>query len=349
MLREFLYVDLNKVRGLLGQIDDGVVESETHKTSIIKNTGGGVKGVLAHSQDWTDETASQKSLGDALFPTLEAALDSMQVLTDISDVLVDPDYWTTELQRSYPAGSLVRITGPGHLFDSRYVAQTFSNLTAAAAGLQNLGVMDVLETPPVPSPPLPPKAKPKGGAVPTADKIKRPRRAVAAEWGELPLEGRIPDDFSALDGSITSGLLHGLIQVSRGVFTPGLNLHLQPSSDHNCVVQIRLEEGRSFLDSEPDVLFARYGVVDQEWTVVGTIGHHGPARMDEMADGNFVDAESGDIQRSQFSRYVNQFMQFVSQGGFADLVQSPAFSIVPIAVYRTLNPRQISAELARAD
>jgi hypothetical protein len=70
----------------------------------------------------------------------------MQVLSDISDVVVDPDYWMTHLQQDYPPGSLVRITAPGHLFDSRYVAQTFSNFTAAAAGLQNLGVLDVTES-----------------------------------------------------------------------------------------------------------------------------------------------------------------------------------------------------------
>jgi hypothetical protein len=146
------------------------------------------------------------------------------------------------------------------------------------------------------------------------------------KWGELPLEGKIPDDFSAFDGSVASGLLHGIIQVSRGIFPPGLNLYLQPTADQNCVVQMRLEEGRSFLDSEPDVLFARYGVGDQEWTVVGTVGHHGAPRIDEIvADGNFVDAESGDVKRSQFSRYVNRFMQFLSQGGFADSPLGLAF------------------------
>ena len=38
---------------------------------------------------------------------------------------------------------------------------------------------------------------------------------------------------------------------------------------------IRLQEGQQFLDSDPEILFARYGVRAQDWTVVGTVGHHG--------------------------------------------------------------------------
>jgi hypothetical protein len=109
------------------------------------------------------------------------------------------------------------------------------------------------------------------------------------------------------------------------------------------VVSARLEEGRSFLDSEVDVLFARYGVGLQEWTLVGIIGHHGTSEDVDFDDAGFMDDDH--VVRSRFSEYVSRFTKLLGQFGLIDLVQAPAFSVVPIAVYRVLNPRSFSNEL----
>jgi hypothetical protein len=122
-----------------------------------------------------------------------------------------------------------------------------------------------------------------------------------------------------------------------------LYLNLLPTDDERCVVSARLEEGRSFLDSEVDVLFARYGVGLQEWTLVGIIGHHGMSEDVDMDDADFMDDEH--VVRSRFSEYVSRFTKLLGQLGLIDLVQAPAFSVVPIAVYRVLNPRSFSNEL----
>ena len=138
-----------------------------------------------------------------------------------------------------------------------------------------------------------------------------------------------------------------MVQVSRGVYSPGLYLNLQPSKEQNHVVSARLEEGRSFLDSEVDVLFARYGAGYQEWTLVGVIGHHGLENPEQdFSEPTFLDSD-GHVVRSSFSEFINSFMQFLGKLGFADLVQAPAFSVVPVAVYRMLNPREVDSGLDR--
>lgn len=334
VLREFLYVDLPKVRGLLAQLDEGIFESEMVKNTESKTSLGGAKGLFEHRRDWGDETTSQKSLGDALFPTLESALESEGALFDLSAELLDPGFWPTTLPGAYPAGSLVRITSQGYIFDSRLVADALSNFATATIGLQNIGSLDAPASPPL----IPPKAK---GKRPAANSV---RRATPPEWPQRPLEERIPADFSfsTLDGK----QLQGIVQVARGIYSPGLSLGLTPTDDPRCVVHARLEEGRAFLDSEPDVLFARFGVETQQWTIVGTVGHYPTANIESMdSAASFIDDE-GDVIRSKFGQYVNYFIKFLAQSGFADLPQRPSFSLVPIAVYRVLNPAQIGSELA---
>lgn len=336
ILREFLYVDVPKVRGLLAQLDEGIAESTVTGESTQKTTGGGLKGVVGHQVEWGETNQVNKTLGDALFPILEEAMETEGLLADISEELTNSEFWESgDLRDQYPAGSLVRISAEGHLFDSRFVGRSITNFAATSIGLQNLDAVDA--GPSETMPPVPPKAK-RGGSGQKGP--KPPRKAVPADWAVRPIEAEIPGDFSALDGELTGRSLHGVILVSRGVYSPGLYLNLHPCvGEKSYVVSARLEEGRSFLDSEPDVLFARYGVGQQEWTIVGVVGHHGLPRVEpDFSSGNFIDSD-GNVVRAAFSEFVNSFVQFLGGLGFVDLVQAPAFSVVPIAVYRVLNPR----------
>ena len=62
-------------------------------------------------------------------------------------------------------------------------------------------------------------------------------------------------------------------------------------------------QGRSFLDSEVHLHFARYGVGLQEWTPVGIIGHHGISEHVDMNDADFIDDEQN-VVRSAHSTCV---------------------------------------------
>jgi hypothetical protein len=118
------------------------------------------------------------------------------------------------------------------------------------------------------------------------------------------------------------------------MFAPGLHLMLVPDVEGAGAITVRLQEGRQYLDSDSDVIFARYGVGAQDWTVVGTVGHH-PLPDPDMQTVDFKDGE-GNIRRADFGRYVNRLGTMLGNLGFTDLPQSPGFSLVPWAVYRTL-------------
>ena len=173
---------------------------------------------------------------------------------------------------------------------------------------------------------MPPKAKKAGKTY-----KELPGEADSPE-GSIPL-GDIRFDADD-DSSISGEFLRGIVQVARGMFAPGLHLMLAPDAEDAGAITVRLQEGRQYLDSDSDVLFARYGVGAQDWTVVGTVGHH-PLPDPDMDNAKFLDGE-GNIQRAEFGRYVNRLGTLLGNLGFTDLPQSPGFSLVPWAVYRTL-------------
>ena len=101
------------------------------------------------------------------------------------------------------------------------------------------------------------------------------------------------------------------------------------------------------METDPEILFSRYGTVRQSWTLVGSIGAYSQkATADEVGKQEFMDSDK--ISRSKFANFVNYFMQFAGQQGLADMPQSPGFSIVPLAVYRTIT-KSDHLELLRPD
>ncbi|MEU6000523.1 hypothetical protein ABZ837_22195 [Streptomyces sp. NPDC047197] len=248
---------------------------------------------------------------------LEDALDSEGLIRDISEEVADVEQWNSgELKKHVPPGSLVRISAPGSLFDARYVASAFSAFGAVNVGLQGIGAS------PVTTPPPPPKGKKGQGQQRSTPKASTPPPP--------QLEDSIPD-FPEING--TSGsVLRSFVQISRGIFAPGLHINLTPVT--GVLIGARLQEGRQYLDSEADILFARYGTERQEWTLMGSVGSYGTAET-ELPEMDFYNSD-GSVNRGDFAECMNAQMRNLGRIGFIDLPQYPGFSVVPFAVYRSI-------------
>jgi hypothetical protein len=321
ILREFLYVDTDKVRAMLAQLSGGVAEEERETSRHEKRNTVGPRSVAQHLQVTGEERYTQKSLGDALFPTLEDELEAQGLLRDISEEVAEMSEWASgNLRRIAPPGSLIRVTAMGSLMDARYAASVFSGFASVALGLQGLGVDFGPKTPPTP----PGKGKAKGPG-------SRPAKQNSADQ-EKQLEDSIPD-FEG-PGGADGKTLRAITRVARGVFAPGLHLNLFPVDAGEALISARLQEGRQYLDTEADILFARYGMERQEWTMVGSIGSYGPEDT-SMPDLDFV-RPGGAVDRGSFAEGINVLMKHLGGLGFVDLPQHPGFSVIPFAVYRSI-------------
>jgi hypothetical protein len=328
ILREFLYVDTDKVRAMLAQLSGGVAEEERETTRQEKRNTVGPRSLAQHLQVTGEERYTQKSLGDAIFPALEDELEAQGLLRDISEEVSEISEWTSgNLRKIAPPGSLVRVTGMGSLFDARYAASVFSGFASVALGLQGLG-LDFGGAASVP--PGRTKGKQSGQ--------RPPKRAQTDD--ERQLEDAIPD-FKG-PGGADGETLRAITRVARGVFAPGLHLNLFPVETGEALIGARLQEGRQYLDSDADILFARYGMERQEWTLVGSIGSYGPEDT-SMPDLDFV-RPGGAVNRGSFAEGINVLMKHLGGLGFVDLPQYPGFSVIPFAVYRSIprNPELVA-------
>lgn len=178
ILREYLYVDAAAVRGLLAQLDSGIAETESTTTTRAKKSVGGVKGFAEHAQDQADSVMTAKSMGDALFPALELALESEGLLRDYSDLISDPDAWHDgSLHGTLSPGRIVRLTAPGHLIDARFVASILEGFAVTHRGMSNMGLL---------------KRGPEAVRPPSAKATSGKNRYKELPGEEASLEARIP-------------------------------------------------------------------------------------------------------------------------------------------------------------
>ncbi|MCO8274790.1 hypothetical protein M1L60_29760 [Actinoplanes sp. TRM 88003] len=325
MLRELIYVDTDKVRSLLSQMDGGVAEDIRVTEKKQGRMSGGMRNVASREHVWGSEESAQRSLADAVFPTLEEALTVEGYLADISHELAtgEPDTFE-QLMENHPPGSVVRISAPARLFDARYVAKAFAGFATAFQGVLQLDNDGPAQSRARNQKPGPSKSK-KGE---TSRLITDPLPEALEE---------LIEDYNASGAieSIPPEQIRGFIKIARGVFHPGLHITMATAGMGGVSVTARLQEGRRFLDSEPEILFARYGLHEQDWTMVGTIGSYAPppGYQYELTD---ITREDGNVSRRKIVQSVNDLLSLLGSIGFADQPEYPGLSIVPLAVYRPI-------------
>jgi hypothetical protein len=316
MLRELIYVDADKVRSLLAQLEEGVTEDKRVTEKKQANLSGGMRNVASREQIWGTEESTQRSFADAIFPALEDVLTAEQYLSDIS-------YEISSVAAADPPGSFVRITAPARLFDARYVANAFAGYATAATGVTEID---------------PESYKPASSSDSRTKGRPQAKKVVAGPSEAGSLEALIPDfDISKVAG-VPSSQLRAFVKVARGASHPGFHLAMSPGGDDGVSVTARLQETRRFLDTEPEILFSRYGVQEQDWTVVGTIGAYSPHPDFAFEPADIERSDGNGVSRGKIVQIFNDLLALLGTLGLADQPQHPGFSVVPFAVYRLILP-----------
>lgn len=321
-LREYLYADIDRIRSLAGQLMEGIPEESRLTEKRAKQLSLGMKAIAGSTGDWSSEEYTNRSMADSLFGALEEILESDGWLNDLSDTLQSRDTDYSILPDEYPPGTIVRITCPGVIFDARFVARVFSGLAAASDALVTISKFGN------------PVDEPNSGRTkPRPGQQKKRVGKDADAPSPNSLESEIEDFDPAMLG-VDAAVLRSMVKLSRGVFAPGIHLMLTPRAD-DMAITARLQEGRKYLESDPEVLFSRYGTARQTWTLVGSIGTYSEVAYADQVGAIKILEEGNTINRSKFAGLVNYFMQFIGHQGLADIPQYPGFSIVPLAVYRS--------------
>jgi hypothetical protein len=320
--REFLYADLDRARSLFAQLVGGVPEEERMLLGRSRSFNLGVKNYLGYEGGKNAEDSQQRSLLDALLPELESLLESQGWLTDVSNVVHDQQCTARELTDLVGVGSIVRVTADAQLFDAEYVARILAGASVTIGSVARLSSL------------ADNSGRPQGQSTKGKGPKSRGGPVRFADTGRL--EDLIEDFDARLLGGASAQLLRDIVRVSRGMFSHGLHLLVSSRGAAGWTMTARLQQGRLYLDAEPEVLFSRFGIEPQEWTIIGTIGQFASSDVDfESGEFDFLDA-GGKISRSQFVTGINSLMGMIAGQGLADTPPFPGFSIVPMAVYRLI-------------
>lgn len=137
-LRDYLYVDLDKVSGLASQLYDGVPDRATRVTARQEKLEADIKVIRKDSGSKSGD-AVESTLRDSLFNDLETDLECLGLLTDVSTELANVESWDS-VGSLFAPGQLLRITAPGTLFHPAQMSDAIVGLATAASGLAELGI-----------------------------------------------------------------------------------------------------------------------------------------------------------------------------------------------------------------
>lgn len=322
-LRDYLYVDIDKVNGLVSQINAGVPDRKIDTDSKTRSSQIKLKIAEVGSNN-SKGSSTEYSLQDTLFAALESDLESLDFLRDISEELTRPENWN-EIDSLVIPGQIVRITAPGNIFHPRQMNESLVNLATTCQGLVDLGHLQLSIGNE--------KNSHKNNAQKKQDQDSKNKSKNPVNTEDYLPAYEFHPDISRQD-------FVGMIRIIRGTFADGLHLYQRPQGVEGPMVSCRLEEGRKFLDSSPDVLLSRYGIFDQEWTVVGMIGQIG-AKVAEREQPE-VTRKDGAINRAGVIDLAGDLM--LKSLGLVDIPIFPDFTVIPIAVYRNIIPLNFDSE-----
>lgn len=324
-LREFLYVDLQRVRSYYAQQNRGIIDS-----ILSRNTGARQADVQARlfgigaSGGGSQERAREesRSLQDLNYVIFEELFEDAGLIKDVVELTKDPTSWESgNVHNSLEEGSIVRYTGLIQVLDPQFVKSRFEQyirLVSGIVGAQIGKVPDIAAIPPVR----------KGGNT-------KPGSPAAKE--EAAREALKEELLSKLLEGITIGQIRDIVGSVSAFTNDEISVRILPCGrDHPEYHFAGTLLSRSeYIQEEREALFGRYGVYLNGWTAIMQIARI-PTQIPPPAPDftrAFVD-DNGQIDRTTFEQMVIDLIGDFEQKGLSEGSRYPAISTTILAIYR---------------
>jgi hypothetical protein len=321
-LREFLYVDVDRVRSLLAQLEGGVVENiraegvNTAQAEVQARLFGiGGRGGYAHES----RTEESRSLQDLTFVAFEEAADDAGLIFDLDSSFQDPERWRSgEVHARLRDGLLIRVTCPVQILDGELFRLRVERFDKMADAI--VAVTDETDAP---------QAGAGGSTRSRREASDRARRSVREHAKRLLLGGSDPSQLMAIVSFVESFV------------GDSVAIRIAPCG----IDQLELGFGGAllgrdeYIQREREHLFSRYGARASNWTAVCQIAAI-PSRDTkvEMAsdNGNRVTDDTGQVNRANMERVAGEILEVMEGIGIVEGPRWPSISVTPLGLYRTM-------------
>lgn len=323
-VRDFLYVDINRVRSLLAQLAGGapeVVKEKTSSLSALRATLGLTPFSFEHARERRDEQEESRSLTDLTFVLFEESAEAVGLLSDLSDRASVVDNWRSgRLHQDLEVSQLIRVTAPVRVLDPVYFQRSVERLDDL---VEAYAAMSTDQR----DPSAPAKARPPQGRGPVGGRPTHKNAAVAAKKQELL--GSLPADALPIIGRLIGGLLQG-----------GVWIRSMPCGEGfpDCSFAGALLDRTAYIEPERDALFSRYGVKSSQWTLVAIVSRFATRGVPSSPPIPSPASGSATMDRLQLEEMAAGLLQMFETTGVAEAPREPSISITPLALYRPLVP-----------
>lgn len=147
-------------------------------------------------------------------------------------------------------------------------------------------------------------------------------------------------------------------KIVHAMYGGHLTLRVYPcgQDEWDCQYSGVISDPGNYLAGEKTVLFSRLGADPQEWTTIATISRI-PERDNTPATDRFERAMStlqatmtdGEASRQVLEKMIQETSRAMEGIGLSEAPTWPAISVIPLAVYRTVEPSKLTPELELDD
>ena len=314
-LKEFFYVDVDRTRSLLAQLQGGVIESLTSETAnTLEGSASASLFGIGGSGGYTRGSSHQesRSFQEMTFVAFESLADQHDLIADMSEDVSDANRWESgEVHMELQEGQLIRVTCDVQVLDGALFRGRLNRFEQMANGVLSLA------PDPTPKHSTPQQRKQLAGA------------AKAALMGGIQ-----SDQLEAMAGFVDAFVGDDIAFRAMVCGPEHLTLGFGGT----------LLGRREYIQEERESLFGRYGTVASSWTCVmqvAAIPKQNVANPDDDDDvDDDEDAESSDsdsgFDRAQFEGIAINLLAMMEQVGIVDGPRWPTISVTPLAVYRSV-------------
>ncbi|MGQ4360939.1 DUF6414 family protein [Streptomyces sp. SAS_272] len=149
-----------------------------------------------------------------------------------------------------------------------------------------------------------------------------------------------------------------LTKIVRSMYGDHLTLRVYPCGEEEweCQYSGVIADPGGYLAGEKEVLFSRLGADPQEWTTVATISRiprkdtaSSESQFERIAETLQNSFTEGQMNRRILEKMIQEASREMERMGLSEAPSWPAISVIPLAVYREIQPSSITSELKLDD
>jgi hypothetical protein len=327
-VREFLYVDHQRIRSYYSQINRGVIESVISRgeSNISGEVGAKLFGFgPSGSYERGTQREESRSLQDLNYIIFEELFEQEGLIEDITDRANDIVKWKDgSLHSSIEEGDIVKYTGNIQILDPEFTSSRltqFGRLVSAFVGMM-VGAQ-------APESAVPPVRQ--GGSTKPA---RRPRSA------EEMRAALVAEKLTELSGGVSLEQLGSLGNLVDAYTNSSIIARAMPFGPEHPEFHFAgtLLSRNEYIQPEREALFGRYGTRLNDWTMVMQVARIPPPETPQLPDFNRSFTDGGALTRGVLENMISGIVSYMEGVGIGEGAQYPAMAVTVLAIYREFAP-----------